>query len=321
MILDDRLARGDVLFLDGGIGSEIERLGGKMHATAWCGVSNRTEADLVRHVHKSYLEAGVDIITTNTFATCRHVLEAAGLGDETVAINCEAVELAKQGIDAAGVDKPIAIAGSMSNHMPWLEGTVFADDSLAPTPAQESANYREWAHTLAEAGCDFLIMEMMMDTVNAIRCIEAAASTGLPVWVGMSTTRGPNGKMIAWDQASEDGETIPEDKKRHSTLPLDDIVAKVLEHNPQVVGIMHSSVKSIQMGLDVVRGRWDGPMMAYPEANGWDALAGSPLPVTPSDFADYCDSWVRSGTQVVGGCCGTTVNHIKAMTERLASAA
>ena len=80
MILDEKLAAGDVIVLDGAIGSEIDRLGGKMDEAAWCGVANWTHPDTVRRVHESYLEAGADVITANTFATCRHVLEAAGYG-------------------------------------------------------------------------------------------------------------------------------------------------------------------------------------------------------------------------------------------------
>ena len=95
MILDEKLAAGDVIVLDGATGTEIARLGGEMNAAAWCGVANRTHPETVRRVHECYLEAGADVIITNTFATCRHVLEGAGLGDETVAINRHAVELAR----------------------------------------------------------------------------------------------------------------------------------------------------------------------------------------------------------------------------------
>ena len=127
MVLDQKLASNDVIVLDGAIGSEIERLGGKMDAAAWCGVANRLHPDTVRRVHEAYLEAGADVITANTFATCRHVLEAAGYGDETVAINRRAVELAREARDRVAPDRPVAIAGSMSNNVAWLPGTVGAD--------------------------------------------------------------------------------------------------------------------------------------------------------------------------------------------------
>ena len=191
MILDETLAAGDVIVLDGATGTEIARLGGEMNAAAWCAVANRTHPDTVRRVHESYLESGADVIITNTFATCRHVLEGAGFGDEAVAINRRAVELAREARDRAAPDRPVAIAGSMSNTVAWLPGTIGPDSAYLPSSEQEAANYREMADILAEAECDLLVMEMLMDVEHGTRVTEAALATGLPVWVGISTSRAP----------------------------------------------------------------------------------------------------------------------------------
>ena len=116
MVLDDKLAAGDAIVLDGATGTEIARLGGEMNPAAWCAVANRDHPDTVRRVHESYLEAGADVVTTNTFATCRHVLEGAGLGDETEAINRRAVELAREARDRVAPDRPVAIGGLHVQH-------------------------------------------------------------------------------------------------------------------------------------------------------------------------------------------------------------
>ena len=93
---------------------------------------------------------------TNTFATCRHVLEGVGFGDETVVVNRRAVELAREARDRVAPDRAVAVAGSMSNTVAWLPGTVGPDFAHLPSPEQEAANYREMADILAEAGCDLL---------------------------------------------------------------------------------------------------------------------------------------------------------------------
>ena len=319
MILDDKIAAGDVIVLDGAIGSEVDRLGGRMDAAAWCGVANRTHPDTVRRVHESYLEAGADVITTNTFATCRHVLEGAGYGGETVAINRRAVELAREALHRVAPDRPVAIAGSMSNNVAWLPGTVGADPAYLPSPQQEAANYREMADTLAEAGCDLLIMEMMLDVRHASRVMEAALATGLPVWTGISTSQGPGGRMVGWDQArEEDDGRLPEGYEQATTEPLEVIVDALCALRPQAVGIMHSSLPSTTRGLEVLFERWSGPVMAYPEATGFDAETRQARdPVTPEDFAAHCRGWVESGVQIIGGCCGTTIHHIRAMVDGL----
>ena len=318
MILDEKLAAGDVIVLDGGTGTEIARLGGEMNAAAWCAVANRTHPDTVRRVHESYLEVGADVIITNTFATCRHVLEGAGLGGETVAINRRAVELAREARDRVAPARPVAVAGSMSNTVAWLPGTVGPDPAFLPSPAQEAANYREMADTLAETGCDLLVMEMMMDVERATRATEAALATGLPVWVGISTSRRPGGEMVGWDVASEEEGRLPQGHEPPAPERLETIIDALASLGPQVTGIMHSSLESTTPGLDVLFGRWSGPVMAYPEATHPDSVPhAARILVEPEDFASHCRSWVESGVQIIGGCCGTTIRHIRAMVDRL----
>lgn len=317
MTLADKLAAGDTIVLDGAIGSEIDRLGGKMHPVAWCGVANVTHPDIVRQVHEAYLLAGADVITANTFSNCRHVLAAAGYGDQAAAITRRAVDLAREARDRVAPDRDVAIAGSLSNHVAWVPGTVAADPRYLPSPEQEAANYREIADTLAEAGCDLLLMEMMLETEHSVRLMEAAVATGLPVWTGISTSRGPGGKMVGWHQGEEDPHLLPDDYEQGPTQPLETIIDALSAFGPQVLGIMHSSVKSTGPGLDVLFERWNGPVMAYPEANGYDAVARGPLLVEPDDFATYCHGWVESGVQIIGGCCGTTIHHIRAMVDQL----
>ena len=318
MILDEKLAAGDVIVLDGATGTEIARLGGEMDAAAWCAVANRTHPDTVRRVHESYLEAGADVIITNTFATCRHVLEGAGLGDETVAINRRAVELAREARDRVAPDRPVAVAGSMSNTVAWLPGTIGPDPAYRPSPEREAADYREMADTLAEAGCDLLVMEMMMDVERASRATEAALATGLPVWVGISASRGPGGAMVGWDVASEAGGRLPAGYEPPAREALETIIDALTALGPQVVGIMHSSLESTTPGLEVLFERWNGPVMAYPEARHFDSAGRRTRAlVEPEGFASHCREWVENGVQIIGGCCGTTIGHIRAMVDGL----
>ncbi|MCE2460688.1 MAG: homocysteine S-methyltransferase family protein [Pseudomonadales bacterium] len=318
MVLDHKLAAGDIVVLDGAIGSEIERLGGKMDLAAWCGVANVTHPDTVRRVHEAYLEAGADVITANTFATCRHVLEAAGYGGETVAVNRRAVELAQEARDRVAPDRPVAIAGSMSNNVAWLPGTVAPDPAHLPSPERERANYREMAETLAEAGCDLLIMEMLQDVEHATRVMEAAVATGLPVWAGISTSRGADGEMTGWNQSEEEEDhRLPDGHEQPAPEPLRAIIDAICALGPTAVGIMHSSLPCTTPGLEILFERWSGPVMAYPEATGVDVVRREARGVDPVDFAEHCRGWVESGVQIIGGCCGTTIHHIRAMVDRL----
>ena len=130
-----RLDTGEVLLLDGGVGTELERRGADMDPAAWCGVATLDNEELLTQIHVDYARAGSDVITANTFASSRVMLSAAGHGDDVVEINQRAVEAAlraKEQLAAEG--RTVAVAGSLSHLMPMIPGTATVDPELVPTP-------------------------------------------------------------------------------------------------------------------------------------------------------------------------------------------
>ena len=320
MILDRKLEAGDIVVLDGAIGTEVARYGVPMDNAAWCGVANKTHPDAVRQVHEDYIRAGANVIMANTFATSRHVLEGAGLGDETVTINRRAVELAREARDRGAADRAVAVAGSMSTMTAWVPGTISPDPRYAPTADQEAANFAEMADTLADVGVDLIIMEMMLELEHAKRAIAAAVATGLPVWIGISCTRRTEGRMIGWDVlAGESASRVGRDRQPAPEVSLELLIDEFTALGGTVAGIMHSAVSSTSPGLEVLFPRWSGPVMAYPEALGYAADGSAQASVSPETFAGHCRRWVEGGVQIIGGCCGTTVEHIRQMVDFLPS--
>lgn len=311
MILDQKLDAGEVIVLDGATGTEIARHGPSLDKASWAGVFNKTHPDIVRQVHEDYLRAGADVITANTFATHRHVLDGAGLGDESMAITRRGIELALEARDRVAPERPVAVAGSMSTMLAWSPGTVSPERRHVPAPEQESANFREMADTLAEGGVDFIVMEMMLDLERATRAISAAVATGLPVWIGISCTRLPDGRMIGWDKAAESLK-VAEDHQSRPEIPLETLIDELLGLGGSVAGIMHSTVASTSPALEVLFQQWTGPVMVYPETREREASK-----ISPEDFAAQCRRWVDDGVQIIGGCCGTTIEHIRRMVEGL----
>ncbi len=171
--LQERIAQGEVIILDGATGTELERRGVPMHGEAWSAAALYTHPEVVRQVHEDYIRAGADIIITNTFASARHTLERTEMAGQVRELNIRAVTLAKEAGEAAAGDRPVYIAGSMSTS---FRGGI----------QETRANYKEQAEILTEVGADFLIMEMMVDVEQYAYAIEAAVSMGIPVWVGFS---------------------------------------------------------------------------------------------------------------------------------------
>ncbi len=307
MILDDKLRSGETIILDGATGTEIARQGGVMNGAAWCGVANKTHPGIVREVHEAYVEAGCDVVTTNTFATCRHVLAGAGLADESVAINRRAVELAREAVDSVGPSRPVAVAGSMSTAYAWKQGTIQPDPAYLPDSETEAGNFVEMAETLAEAGADLLVLEMMLDIDSASRCVEAAVATGLPVWVGISCIDEDDGSLVGWDDI--------EFRQKANPPPLGEIIDALMEKGGGVYGIMHSTAEITGPALECLASRWQGPVMAYPETlRTFDRRTHHTTDsLTPDEFAQSCLAWLDSGVSIIGGCCGTTIDHIRAL--------
>ena len=290
----EKLQHKQIVLLDGGTGSELQRRGVPMNEAAWSGLAVHTHPNRVREVHEAYIDAGAEVIVTNTFGTTRYLLEAAGLGDEFENINRNAVRLAIEARDASGKD--IAIAGSLSNLPPGMQAGNY------PLADEELASLGELAAILADSGADLIALEMMQDTRHAVRAMEAALATGLPVWLGVSCRRRPGGAgLVSFDLPNMD-----------FAKPLDTLIPM----GPDVVNIMHSDIDAVAPAIAMVRERWSGPVGVYPEVGEFKPPHWRFDPEsTPERFVEHARDWVASGALLVGGCCGTTPEHIAALAE------
>jgi S-methylmethionine-dependent homocysteine/selenocysteine methylase len=288
----ETLDRGDVLLIDGGMGTELQRRGVPMDEIAWSGVAVLTHPDAVRETHEDYIRAGAQVIITNTFGSTRQMLEPAGYGDQVEAINRGAVELARQARDRAA-EHAVAVAGSISSEPPGFDRDAFL------SPERELEAYREAAGLLADAGVDLIALEMMVETTHAPRALQAALETGLPVWLGVGCKRGADGEIVSFD---------------HDDLELAAVLDALIPQGPTVVNIMHSEVGAIAQAIELVRKRWSGPIGVYPESGyftkpNWNFVNVIP----PADLVAEALGWVAAGVRLLGGCCGTSPDHIAAL--------
>ena len=297
--LQERLERGDVVILDGAMGTELQRRGVPMDGIAWSATAMATHPDTVRAVHRDYLRAGAEVLITNSFATSRHVLTPVGLGDRVKELNLRSVELAREACDQVAPDHPVWIAGSISSFVPS------GDDRQRPSQEVERASYREQAELLAEAGADLLALEMIRDIDQGRTIVQAAAATGLPVWLGFTCRRGEGGRSVLL-------------RGRDDERPLQDCLGSVLAAGScSVVAVMHSDIDTTNLALDIVLGGWTGPIACYPECGEWENPDWRFGDLTPEAFAAAAEVWVDRGVQIVGGCCGIGPDHIGRMAERL----
>lgn len=292
-----KLAAGEVVLLDGGTGSELRRRGVPLNAAAWTGLAACTHPQAVRRIHQDYIDAGAEVIIANTFGSARFLLEAAGFGDQFETINRRAVALAMEARQLCG-KRPddVAVAGSLSNLPPHMDTRQY------PPPHREKADLNEHARLLAAAGVDIIALEMMQDTRHAALALEAALDTGLPVWLGVSARLREPRRLTSFD--------FPH-------IDFADVLDALLPMRPAVVNVMHTELTAVVPAIDAVGERFAGPIGTYPEIPDQTSPNGGNDPAsTPAGFAAQAKRWLAHGAQLIGGCCGTTPDHIAALYTR-----
>ena len=291
------LRSGETILLDGATGSELENRGIKMD-NSWCATAS-LEFDILKQIHKDYINAGAKIITTNTYASNRMILEVAGVEDRFEEINLAAINAAIQARDECGRDD-VLVAGSLSHQIPYEDAFRSQEEKdkyiKKLTPEYFQKSFDELAFFLADNGCDFILLELMYrpDRIDII--FDSASKVGLPVWAGFSS-RNKDG-LIALTTDYE--------------YSFKKMISNVKHHKLDAVGTMHCDIGVIEESIKELKEIYDLPIMAYPEV----AVFNFPRydmsnVIQPNDYLVEAKKWKDAGAQIIGGCCGTTVEHIK----------
>ena len=313
--LQERIDNGEVIILDGAMGTELEDRGVPIAKGAWSAAAILSHPNEIRKLHEDDIAAGADVIITDTYACSRPVMENTGMGKEVAQVNKRAAELATEArINAGGIDR-VAIAGSISSSNSSLLSPYWENKATLPTEQQARAGYLEQAEILASGGVDLIVLEMMGDLHQTIYALEASLSTGLPVWVGFSTRISSNGAEVLLRESADDGPTL--------IRGLDE----VLSRGCSLVAIMHSLTSDIEPSLKELQKTWNGPMGAYPNSTRFQGAAGIQLApssvneevISHSGFVSTANQWVNAGAQIIGGCCGIGLEHIRMLKGNLPS--
>jgi S-methylmethionine-dependent homocysteine/selenocysteine methylase len=298
---EKRLHEGNILLLDGGTGTELQKRGVAMNSEAWCGLAALEKPDVLEAVHRDYIAAGSDIITASTYASSRLMLATAGHAGRCEEINRTAVAAAHRARDASGRDD-VLVAGSLSHMCPMIANSDRPDLGREPPANVMRDAFHELANLLCDAGCDLILLEMMYYPWRMQLALEAATATGLPVWAGFSVRRDKAGNIVSF---------APE-----RSIPFADLLETLREFDVQAAGLMHSPADVIGEAIAILRRQYDGPLTAYPDSGHFR------MPdwqfenvIDPGALVEFARSWVDDGVRVVGGCCGLAPEHIAALRE------
>ncbi len=283
--LNERL-KDAILIADGAMGSMLHETLGPQRCFDEL---NATQPEAVLRVHQSYIEVGAQIIETNTFGANRFKLAQLGLADETSRFNSRGVKIAREARESAA--REVLIAGSIG---PLGLGV----QARHPSPEEIRSVFHEQAQALEERGVDLFCLETFSDLDELLLAIDAVRSfSQLPI--------------IAQLTYSEEGTT-------HGDVRPADAAARLKMKNVQVVGanctLGPQSLLPILQELTAVDGlkvsgmpnagfpRREGDRIVYPKSS-------------PEYFALFAREAAEAGVRILGGCCGTTPDHIRAMAE------
>jgi 5-methyltetrahydrofolate--homocysteine methyltransferase len=281
-----RLKAGDVLLADGATGTMLQSMGLEPGEAPERWLFNRP--DQIRALHRGYVDAGSDLILSCSFGGTRYRLEAHGLADRVIEVNRRAAELARE---VAGND--VFVAGDMGP-----TGQLLAP--LGPlAPGDVADAYAEQARGLIEGGADFLLVETMSDTGEARAAIEGARRAGdLPI--------------ICTFSFDTHGRTMMGIRPAHAAKEIAPLVFGLGANcgkDPSEYVEFLAAMRPAAPGAVL----WAKPNAGLPHVDGDDVIYDA----TPQDMARIALQLRDAGAQVVGGCCGTTPQHIAAMAKAL----
>jgi len=286
--ITDVLKTGKILVSDGGWGTFLFQKGlkGGECPELWC----LTHFEDVKNIAKSYIEAGADMVQTNSFGGTCLKLEYFGLGKKAFEINEAAARASR---DAAGADKWVTASCGPSGKMLVTEEV---------TESELYSAFKEQAAAFEKGGADAVCIETMSDIEEAVTAIKAAKeNTSLEVMCTFyfnKTIRGDYRTMMGVSPAAaaaaciDAGADIIGTNCGNSIEQMIDIVKEIREAAPSAFILVNANA-----GLPV-------------NVNGKDVF-----PDTPLDMAKQIPPLIKAGANIIGGCCGTTPEHIRAIKE------
>src|SRR5246500_2024654 len=282
--------KNSILIADGAMGSLLHETVG---AQRCFDELNSSEPEAVFRVHQAYIEAGAHIIETNTFGANRFKLAPLGLADEVQRLNSRGVKIAREAREAAA--REVLIAGSIG---PLGLGV----QARHPEPQEIGSYFLEQAQALEERGVDLFILETFTYIEEILLAIDAIRSFSLlPVIAQL---------------------TYAEDCKAYGDLSPAQAAAQLKNKNVQVIGANCTlGPQALLPILQQLAGVDDLRVSGMPNA-GFPKREGDRIVYpksSPEYFALFAREAAEAGVRILGGCCGTTPAHVRAMAEAVKS--
>jgi 5-methyltetrahydrofolate--homocysteine methyltransferase len=281
------LNKSPIVLFDGAMGTELEKRGLDMSGT-----NNLSHPNQVSEIHQEYLKAGADVVITNTLTMNRINLQSHGTSIDIREVNLAGVRLAKQVLRDGQF-----VFGDMSSTGQLLEPYGdYTEENFYDT-------FKEQAAILAEGGVDGFIVETITDLREAVCALKACKDiANFPVIV-----------CLSFSSATNNGRTIMGNT-------VDEIVKVLEDHGADIIGSNCGELDPEEMAkiTALYKEKTSLPIIVQPNAGKPKFINNQTMfEMKPEEFADGLIQCIENGAHIVGGCCGTSPDHIRAIAQRI----
>ena len=278
--------------MDGAMGSELIQRGLHLPKYIWSAQANIEAQEIVYQIHKEYIDAGADYITTNTFRSTPRSYQKIGLNQEDATQTAE-ISLKNAVFQAKKVsDNKCKVLGSIAPLEDCYRPNLFPGVNVAK---EEFMQIGKW---LVESKVDILLLETMNSIVETKACLDSISSYDIPIWVSF---------------------VLKDDKHILSGEKLADAIKLLSDYNVDTLLINCNPLNRTGNALSIISKTWNKRWGIYPNLG-----LGEPSPdgiikeiYSDEEFLYTCNHAIKLGASIIGGCCGSSPRHIKLLKNRV----
>jgi len=278
--------KGDIILLDGALGTELQRHGVPLPLPLWSAEANLTHSEIVASLHQDYVQAGAQVLTTNTFRTTSWSYVKAGYTLASARQRARESLLRAVTLARKAATPNTSVAGSLAP----LEDCYQPDAFPGTTTAQEI--FEETLSWFQEKGVDLLLLETMGNKEEIAAALQVAKKFPFPVWLSL---------------------ILKDSSHLLDNSPLEIAIYLAKKSNAQAVLLNCNSVKLTQAGITTLQSHWFGFWGVYPNVGATPVEPDGTIVATipTAIFRRYARGYIEAGAKVVGSCCGSTPEHTR----------
>ena len=281
-----------ISLLDGAMGSELIRRGETLPNHIWSADSNFNNPELVYQIHKEYIDAGSSFITTNTFRTTPRAYRKTGLSkSDSITMAHKSLKIAVQLANKAVTDK--LILGSIAPLEDCYQPKLFPGEGTAKN------EFNQIGRWLVDEGIDIFLIETMNSIIETRVCLDALLKFNIPIWVSFALRNS--------------SEILSGEKLINALRMLDN-------YDVDCVLLNCSPLNRTKDAMKIVAENWKKAWGIYPNLG-----VGEPSPdgiinqiYSDEEYISVIDKSITLGANILGGCCGSSINHIQLIANHIA---